>query len=54
MVASEDRDALGISDLEGDEQGDGFDRVVTSIDIVTWLYLLNPCKAGNVEGCPYP
>ena len=34
MVAAQDRDSGRISNFEGDEKGDGFDRVVASIDVV--------------------
>jgi len=34
VVTTEDCDSLRVSDLEGHEEGDGFDRVVTSINIV--------------------
>jgi hypothetical protein len=34
VVATEDGDALGVSDFERDEQGDGLDRVVASINVV--------------------
>lgn len=34
MVATEDCDALRISDFESNEEGDGFDGVVSSINIV--------------------
>lgn len=36
MVSTEDGDALGIADFEGDEEGDGLDGEVASIDVVTW------------------
>lgn len=35
VVATEDGDAGGVSDLEGDEEGDGLDGVIATIDIVT-------------------
>lgn len=34
VVTTEDCNSLRVSDLEGNEEGDGFDRVVTSINIV--------------------
>jgi len=36
VVSSEDGDALGVSDLEGDEEGDRLDRVVASVNVVAW------------------
>jgi hypothetical protein len=36
VVSSKDGDSLRVSDLEGDEKGDGLDRVVTSINIITY------------------
>ena len=35
MVTSEDSDSLLKADLEGDEQSDGLDGVVSTIDVVT-------------------
>ncbi len=35
VVAAEDGDPLGISDLEGYEQSDGLNRVVSTVDIIT-------------------
>ncbi len=35
MVTAEDRDSLRVADLEGDEEGHGFDRVVTSVNVIT-------------------
>jgi len=35
VVPTEDRDALGVSDFESNEEGDGFDGVVSSINIIT-------------------
>jgi len=34
VVATENGNALGVSDFEGDEQRDGLDGVVTSIDVI--------------------
>lgn len=34
VVAPQDGNALGVSDLEGDEEGDGFDGVVAAIYVV--------------------
>lgn len=36
VVSSKNGDSLRVSDLEGDEKGDGLDGVVTSINIVTY------------------
>lgn len=36
VVATEDGDALWVSDLEGDKESDSLDGKVTSINIVTW------------------
>lgn len=38
VVSTEDSDALRVSDLQGDEQGDRFDGKVASIDIITCAY----------------
>jgi hypothetical protein len=35
VIASEDGDAPGVSDFEGNEQSYGLDRVVSSINVVT-------------------
>lgn len=35
VVSSKDSDALGVSDFESDEEGDGLDGVVSSIDVIT-------------------
>jgi hypothetical protein len=44
VVAAEDGDSLWEADFESDEEGDGFDRVVASVDVVS-------CKAnGSVRG----
>ena len=34
VVAAEDGDALGVSDLEGHEEGDSFNREVATVDVV--------------------
>jgi hypothetical protein len=35
VVTTEDSDAGGVSDLEGDKESDGLDRVVATIDVIT-------------------
>lgn len=34
MVATENCDAGGVSDFEGDKEGDGLDTVVAAVDVV--------------------
>lgn len=34
VIATEDGDALLVADLQGDEEGDGFDRVIPTIHVV--------------------
>lgn len=34
MVASEDGDSMGVSNFERDEEGDGLDGVVATIDVI--------------------
>ena len=41
MVAAEDGDALGVADFESDEEGDGLDGVVASVDVVTWIRIVS-------------
>jgi hypothetical protein len=36
VISTEDRDSLGVSDFEGNEQGDGLNGVVSTIDIVAY------------------
>jgi len=36
VISSKNGDSLRVSDLEGDEKGDGLDGVVTSINVVTY------------------
>lgn len=35
VVSTEDCDSLGVSNFKGNEEGNSFDRVITSINIVT-------------------
>lgn len=35
MVTSEDGNTVRVSDLESDEKGNGFNRVITSVNVVT-------------------
>ena len=37
VVSAKDGDALRVSDLEGDEEGDRLNRVVASVDIVAYI-----------------
>jgi hypothetical protein len=37
VVATEDGDALGVADFESDEEGDGLDGEVSTVNIVTWV-----------------
>ena len=34
MVASEDSDTRGVADFERDKEGNGFDGIIASIDII--------------------
>jgi hypothetical protein len=36
MVATQDGNALRVTDLEGDEKSDSFNRIVAAIDIVSF------------------
>jgi hypothetical protein len=36
VVPAKDGDALGVSDLESHEEGDGLDGIVATIDVVAW------------------
>ena len=36
VVATEDGYSLGVANFEGDEQGDGLDGEVTTVDVVTY------------------
>lgn len=36
VVSSEDGDALGIADFEGNEEGDGLHRVVSAINVISY------------------
>lgn len=39
VVSSENGYALGVSDLEGDEEGNGLDGIVTSVNVITWMLI---------------
>jgi hypothetical protein len=45
VIATEDGDALWVSNLEGDEKRDRLDRVVAAVDVVT-------CKACQDQKSP--
>lgn len=36
VVSSKDSDTLGVTDLKANKESDGFNRVVATVDIVTW------------------
>lgn len=44
VVATEDGDAGGVSNLEGDKEGDGLNGVVASIHVVSWEAVSTPTK----------
>lgn len=37
VVAAEDGDALGVSNLEGDKERDRLNGVIASVDVIAWL-----------------
>lgn len=41
MVAAEDGNALGVSDLQGDEQCDCLNRVVSTVDVIACRSISN-------------
>lgn len=45
VVAAEDGDALRVSDLESDEQGDRLNGIIATIDVVT-CWSRSACKGG--------
>lgn len=49
VVAAEDSDALGISDLQGDEQCHCLDRVVSTVDVVTCYSISRRARQVVVE-----
>jgi hypothetical protein len=53
VVATEDGDALRVSDFEGYKESDGFDGIVTSINIVA-LSDVSLLHGGILVGAPYP
>lgn len=38
VVPAEDGDALGVTNLEGDQKGHGLDGVVASVNVVAWIH----------------
>jgi hypothetical protein len=36
VVSSKNGYALGVSDLEGDEEGNGLDGIISSVNVITW------------------
>jgi hypothetical protein len=54
VVATEDGDALGISDFQGYEEGDGLNGVVTSINIIALSHVSILSPSLNMVGGPYP
>lgn len=49
MVATEDGDARGVADLEGNEECYGFDRVVATVYIVTYSRVSQASDRGEVR-----
>lgn len=53
VVAAEDGDALGISDLQGDEQSNCLDRVVSTVDVVACCSIsIRPSQAATSNTDP--
>lgn len=54
VVAAEDGDALGIADLEGDEQGDRLDGVVATVDVVALRGIVRAASCWVLRFSTYP
>lgn len=54
VVAAEDGDALGVADLEGDEQGDRLDGVVATVDVVAWEGVVRAASYWMLRFSTYP
>ena len=44
MVTTEDGDALRMADLEGHEKGDGFNGVISSVNIVACIRFISTLR----------
>ena len=54
VVAAEDGDALRVADLEGDEEGYGFDGEVAAVDIIAWKIMLISAGIPRLYVFSYP
>ena len=50
VVSSENGDALGVSNLEGDKQGDSLDRVIASVNVIAYANVNIKYGVGNHDG----